>query len=185
MFHRWCESCGVGLSRQQWERANFCSMCGVRICKEVHAMSRDGPLGKLEQMVPAEVMKPLQVVRKAVDKHPVASALGSVGAGAAGIMLSPLAMTAGQGLAMVGGVLLLLGFITKADFGLRYGTMLLVTGIAVYGSGFVLMGAGGVAVATGLGLGAYSGVNAIAGLRRSKLVVTEPLLLEGGDYESG
>jgi hypothetical protein len=136
-------------------------------------------------MVLPEAVKPLQVIREVVTKRPLTTALGSVGAGAAGIVLSPLAMTAGQGLAMVGAVLLLLGFIAKADFGLRYGALFLACGAALAGSSFVLMGAGGVAIATGLGLGAYSGVKAIANRRTKQIVITEPLLLEGGFNESG
>ncbi|VGO14441.1 hypothetical protein PDESU_03002 [Pontiella desulfatans] len=75
---------------------------------------------------------------------------------------------------------------TPCGAGSTFGLGMAGVGVLVYGSSFVLMGAGGVAVATGLGLGAYSGVKAIAGMRQSKQIINhEPLLLEGGDNESG
>ena len=183
---RYCEQCSAGLSQEQWERALFCCMCGTVIQKDSRSMPvRDGPPEMLESMVPAGAVKPLQAIQTAIVKYPVASALGSVGAGAAGLILSPLAMAAGQGLVMAGGVLLLFGLITKAEFGLKYGALLVVAGTCVYGSGYLLLGAGGVAVTAGIGLGCYSGVKAIVGMRKLKrITVKEPLLLEGG-YNAG
>ena len=49
---------------------------------------------------------------------------------------------------------------------------------------YVVLGAGGLAVVGGVGLICYSGVKAIAGLRKPKrIIVQEPLLLEGGPAE--
>ncbi|WP_136077566.1 hypothetical protein [Pontiella desulfatans] len=147
---------------------------------------------KLESVLPASAERHLQAAGEVVSNHPVLSSVGAIGVGAAGIAVSPLMAIAGQGLVCIGLLVAgVSGYVNHRNYGTPFGTGstfglgMTAVGVLVYGSSFVLMGAGGVAVATGLGVGAYSGVKAIAGLRKPKLVMNEPLMLEGGGYESG
>lgn len=182
-FHRYCSQCGTGFSREQWDRSRYCCMCGTRICRDAYGMPSGPVFGVIEGMVSGKAVKPLQTAWEIVGNHPLTTALGTAGAGAAGIILSPMAMAAAQGVAMAGGALLIFGAFAKADSAIRYGGLLLVSGAVLAGSSFVLMGAGGVAVAAGIGLGAYSGVKAITNRRSRPITNNEPLLLEGGDNE--
>ncbi len=184
--HRWCEKCGIGLTRQQWIEANFCRMCGAQIQKDTGGMPGLGLIGKLESMVPVSAARHLQAIQSAIVEHPVASALGAVGVGAAGIAVFPLLLVAGQSIMVLGGIVAgVSGYLDSKSYddeyagGVRLGLQAVAVGALVYGSGYVLLGAGGLAVVGGVGLGGYAGVKAIMG-RRSKQIITKvPLLLEG------
>lgn len=197
-IHRWCESCGSGMSQQQWQRSSFCRMCGALICKDSNlAQSRAGPV--LEGMVPGRVIRPLQATLGVVLDHPAVFSVGSIGIGAAGIAVSPLVLSAGMAVMAVGVISVGLSAYGKsrsdgiysdlpsdwANVGMKLGLALLAVGALAYATGYVVLGAGGLAIVTGLGLGAYSGVKAITNRRQSQIIVSEPLLLEGGDNESG
>ena len=193
MIYRYCEQCSAGLTQEQWERALYCCMCGKAICKDSCVMpARASPMGELESMIPVRAVRPLQVVGEAISAHPVACSLGAIGAGVAGIAVAPLALVAGQTIMVLGGIVAgVSGYANSKtyngeyDAGVKLGVNMLVAGAVVYGSSYVLLGAGGVAIAGGLGVGAYSGVKAIAGRRKLKrITVREPLLLEGG-YDAG
>jgi len=178
--------CGIGLTRQQWIEANFCRMCGAQIQKDTGGMPGLGLIGKLESMVPVSAARHLQAIQSAIVEHPVASALGAVGAGAAGIAVFPLLLVAGQSIMVLGGIVAgVSGYLDSKSCNdeyagsVRLGLQALAVGALVYGSGYVLLGAGGLAVVGGVGLGGYAGVKAIMDRRNRRITISEPLLLEG------
>ena len=193
--YRWCEQCGAKMDYQIWFRANYCQLCGTPLRKETYVWSaRQEPQEQrvrvgVSTKLPASAVRQLQATGVLVSNHPIACSLGAIGVGAAGIVLSPLAMAAGQSIMIVGGIVVgVSGYVAskyggdELTIGMKLGAGILAAGAIVYGSGYVLLGVGGLSVASGIGLGAYAGVKAISRRSRAKRVVAgEPLLLtEGG-----
>jgi hypothetical protein len=154
MAYRWCEQCGYGLSQEQYNRANYCGMCGANISKDARGMPvRDGPSGGLESMMPASAARHLQAVGDVFMNHPVFCSVGAIGVGAVGIALAPLLIVAGQSIMVLGGIVAgVSGYANHKSYnneygaGVKLGVGMLVAGAVVYGSSYVLLGASGLAV---------------------------------------
>ena len=184
--YRWCEQCGAKMDYQIWFRANYCQLCGTPLRKEPYRWSnaqREQQESSKVGVIPASAVRHLQVAGMIVKDHPVACSLGAIGVGAAGIVVAPLAMAAGQGIMILGGIVAgVSGFANSNghdfDNGVKLGLGMLAAGAVVYGSGFVLLGAGGVSIAAGVGGTAYAGVKAITKAVKSNRRIVGPLLLE-------
>ena len=191
--YRYCEGCGIGFAKQQWYRSNHCTQCGSRICKEEYFSEDSGTSYEspgsaiLDRMIPSVAVRPLEVAVGALKHHPVLCSMGAVGAGVAGFIVAPFVMAAGQIIMVLGGVVGGVSLFSGAnsgdpvfDDGVALGVKMLGAGAVVYGASYVLLGAAGLSVAGGVGLGAFTATKAIAGVvkERRRLVQGNNLMGE-------
>ena len=196
--YRYCEGCGIGFAKQQWYRSNHCTRCGSSICKEEHFYEDSGESfespgsATLDRMIPSVAAGPLEVAVGALKHHPVLCSMGAVGAGVAGIMVAPFVMAAGQTIMVLGGVVGGVSVFAGANSGdpsfeegVVLGVKMLGVGALVYGASYALLGAAGLSVAGGVGLGAFTGAKVIAGVvkERRRLVQGNNLMEEESRME--
>ena len=191
--YRYCEGCGIGFAKEQWFRSNHCTRCGSRILKEEYfcedSGESPGSLGSatLDRMIPSVAARPLEVAVGALKHHPALCSMGAVGAGIAGFMVAPMVMVAGQSIMVLGGVVGGVSLFAGAnscdpvfDDGVALGVKMLGAGALVYGASYALLGAAGLSIAGGVGLGAFTATKAIAGVvkERRRLVQGNNLMTE-------
>jgi len=178
----YCSRCGAGMGPGQWVESIYCYRCGAMLVKGLDPFDRTA--------MPPRSTRTVRAVAGTVANRPVLGSIASVGIGALGVALGPLLVVAGQWLAAMGVGAMLLGWLvdlmdeTKpCRGGARYGAIMAGIGVLAIGAGYVVLAAGVVSTVFGVGLGAYTGVKAYVGYRRTqRLIVNEPLLIsEGGE----
>lgn len=181
----YCSRCGVEIPQKQWKEVIYCFSCGSKILKGSDSVKA--------VPIPSRSTEYLSVATGRVTNHPVLTSVGSIGVGAAGIAVSPLLMVAGQWLLGVGIGVAILSLVVDSlvddepcKGGVKLGLGIAAGGFITQGAGYIVLTAGVVTATAGVGLGAYTGLKAIAEHRKAKLIhMHEPLMLEGGNYEQG
>jgi hypothetical protein len=164
MAYRHCSGCGRAFDQKTWQRESFCSSCGEPLKT---ALRRDEPLnikpypdnprksGEVRLAV-GEILEQLSGFAK---RHPYLFSASAVAAGIGGIILGPGLVTIGQGVMLIGGILLATGMLSvvyvekeQAEKWIAAGLLSLVAGSGIVLVGYALTVAGIVAVVGGSGV---------------------------------
>jgi hypothetical protein len=195
----YCSWCGNGMSQEQW-RAIYCWRCGAKLMKggavELGAGTGSGAvLSAFGRSAPTRrVQQTLRVAAGTVKKYPLICSVAAIGVGAGCIAVAPALLAAGSVLMWVGaGIAVVSGWfkdeVYEVDLegGVKLGLGMAGIGAVVYGSSYVLLAAGGISIAAGVGGCVYVGTRMGIQYRQMKRCeVKAPLLLKkGGSDESG
>ena len=166
--HRYCTQCGHGVIKSVWDEANFCPQCGDSLHHPIAPHQRiTGPEAGVYtpcRIPPTSTQAAWQERAIAGGQfardNPSFTAVAASGMGAAGLLLGPLIIAAGKMGLIAGGAAIVAGVLLDSDSDIRdnafvrAGAKLIGGSVLAAGSGYLITAAGGIALATGVGIGA-------------------------------
>ena len=170
-YAHFCRQCGYGFHEQDWKASTFCSKCGGALRQPYqHQTAPQGVVIDADTKS-GQMMKRAHSTYQFVKANPSLSAVTATGLGGCGLLLAPMVITAGHAGMVAGGVVVALGalFGDEVPSALKSGLALVAGSTAVTAGGYLMLGASGVAVASGVGAGtvqAIKGVHVLVENRR-------------------
>ena len=134
---RYCPQCGREVGQEEWNCFLYCNQCGF----EYRQLQIINPP---PSRVAGCAIQAINNTQRFAQTNPVAFAVTATSVGAAGIFLGPLAIAAGKGVAITGGVMMGLGCLVneEGEAFIKVSGVVLGSGLAIAGSGYLMTAAG-------------------------------------------